>query len=183
MKSRLRSVAGAYWRSSLILPGRITGTPTIAATVMRTRRPQPEGVNLWIGYGAIYVKGGQQTRGNANEQRARASFAGGGDSGAGVESRGQTAILNTSTSVCSTILERHWAKSSAGDGWTKVHPDDVAFKVRTWLQNLESGKPHDVMCRFRGADGGYRWFEVRGEPLRASDGRVLRLVWRPDRYR
>jgi PAS domain S-box-containing protein len=61
-----------------------------------------------------------------------------------------------------------------GWGWMeKVHPDDVAFKVRAWLQNLESGKPHDVMCRFRGADGGYRWFEVRGEPLRAGDGRVL----------
>jgi PAS domain S-box-containing protein len=61
-----------------------------------------------------------------------------------------------------------------GWGWMeKVHPDDVAFKVRTWLQNLESGKPDDVMCRFRGADGGYRWFEVRGEPVRASDGAVL----------
>ena len=61
-----------------------------------------------------------------------------------------------------------------GWGWMdKVHPDDVAFKVRTWLQNLESGKPHDAVCRFRGADGRYRWFEVRGEPLRASDGRVL----------
>ena len=61
-----------------------------------------------------------------------------------------------------------------GWGWMdKVHPDDVAFKVRTWLQNLESGKPHDAACRFRGADGRYRWFEVRGEPLRASDGAVL----------
>src|SRR5208337_4952343 len=61
-----------------------------------------------------------------------------------------------------------------GWGWMeKVHPDDVAFKVRTWLKNLESGKPHDAVCRFRGADGRYRWFEVRGEPLRASDGRVL----------
>jgi PAS domain-containing protein len=55
----------------------------------------------------------------------------------------------------------------------KVHPDDVAFKVKTWLQNLESGKPHDALCRFRGAHGRYRWFEVRGEPLRASDGEVL----------
>ena len=62
----------------------------------------------------------------------------------------------------------------AGWGWMdKVHPDDVAFKVRTWLQNLESGNPHDVLCRFRGADGGYRWFEVRGKPLRANDGAVL----------
>ena len=61
-----------------------------------------------------------------------------------------------------------------GWGWMdKVHPDDVGFKVRSWLQNLESGKPHDVVCRILGADGRYRWFEVRGEPLRASDGTVL----------
>jgi PAS domain S-box-containing protein len=61
-----------------------------------------------------------------------------------------------------------------GWGWMeRVHPDDVAFKVRTWLKNLESGNPHDAACRIRGADGRYRWFEVRGEPLRASDGAVL----------
>src|SRR5277367_6966115 len=61
-----------------------------------------------------------------------------------------------------------------GWGWMdKIHPDDVAFKVKSWLQNLESGKPHDVVCRIRRADGRYRWFEVRGEPLRASDGTVL----------
>src|ERR1700685_2060260 len=29
-----------------------------------------------------------------------------------------------------------------GWGWMeKVHPDDVAFKVRTWLDNLQYGKP------------------------------------------
>jgi PAS domain S-box-containing protein len=61
-----------------------------------------------------------------------------------------------------------------GWGWMEsVHPDDVAFKVNTWLKNLESETPHDVACRFRGADGQFRWFEVRAEPLRASDGRVL----------
>ncbi len=61
-----------------------------------------------------------------------------------------------------------------GWGWMdKVHPDDVAFKVKTWLENLESKSPHDTACRFRGADGRYRWFAVRAEPLRASDGRVL----------
>jgi PAS domain S-box-containing protein len=61
-----------------------------------------------------------------------------------------------------------------GWGWMdKVHPDDIAFKVRTWLKNLQSEAPHDAVCRFRRADGQYRWFNVRGEPLRASDGRVL----------
>src|SRR3954471_19379441 len=40
-----------------------------------------------------------------------------------------------------------------GWGWAeRVHPDDVAFKTKTWLTNLESGTPHDAVCRFRGAD-------------------------------
>jgi PAS domain S-box-containing protein len=61
-----------------------------------------------------------------------------------------------------------------GHGWAeKVHPEDVAFKVSTWLKSLETENPHDVICRFRGADSRYRWFNVRGEPLRASDGTVL----------
>src|ERR1700676_4217403 len=63
----------------------------------------------------------------------------------------------------------------SGNGWVeKVHPDDVAFKTRTWLANLESGTAHDAVCRFRGADGQYRSFAVRAEPLRASDGRAPR---------
>src|SRR5271166_2937094 len=73
------------------------------------------------------------------------------------------------------VLEYLGAPLSEVIGWRwmeKVHPDDVAFKVRTWLKNLESGNPHDAVCRIRGADGRYRWFEVRGEPLRASDGTV-----------
>jgi signal transduction histidine kinase len=56
----------------------------------------------------------------------------------------------------------------------KVHPDDIDLKVKTWLENLQSEAPHDAVCRFRGANGQYRWFNVRGEPLRASDGRVRR---------
>jgi PAS domain S-box-containing protein len=61
-----------------------------------------------------------------------------------------------------------------GRGWVeKVHPDDVAFKTNTWVANLESGTAHDAVCRFRGVDGQYRWFAVRGEPLRGGDGRVL----------
>src|SRR3984893_5552247 len=62
-----------------------------------------------------------------------------------------------------------------GNGWVeKVHPDDVAFKTRTWLANLESRTAHDAVCRFRGADSQYRWFAVSGAPLKAGDGRVLR---------
>jgi PAS domain S-box-containing protein len=61
-----------------------------------------------------------------------------------------------------------------GWGWMdKVHPDDAAFKVGAWLESLETGNPHDAVCRIRGAHGQYRWFQICGEPLRASDGTVL----------
>ena len=60
-----------------------------------------------------------------------------------------------------------------GWGWMeKVHPDDIAFKVQSWLSNLEAMTSHEANCRFQGADGAYRWFNVRGEPLRDSGGRV-----------
>jgi PAS domain-containing protein len=54
------------------------------------------------------------------------------------------------------VLEYLGAPLGAITGWgwmDKVHPDDVTFKVKTWLKNLESGKPYDAVCRFRGADG------------------------------
>ncbi|AUC95505.1 hypothetical protein CWS35_15650 [Bradyrhizobium sp. SK17] len=64
-------------------------------------------------------------------------------------------------------------KEIIGWGWMdKVHPDDVAFKVQTWLNNLEATTSHAANCRFRGADGAYRWFNVRGEPLHDAEGRV-----------
>src|ERR1700722_3510225 len=60
-----------------------------------------------------------------------------------------------------------------GWGWMdKVHPDDVAFKVQSWLGNLKGMTSHAANCRFQGADGAYRWFNVRGEPLRDDGGRV-----------
>src|ERR1700694_4761435 len=59
-------------------------------------------------------------------------------------------------------------------GVEKVHQDDVAFKTRTWLANIESRPAPEAVCRFRGADGQYRWFAVSGAPLKAGDGRVLR---------
>src|ERR1700682_3341780 len=56
-----------------------------------------------------------------------------------------------------------------GNGWAeKIHPDDVAFKKRTWLANLESRTAHEAVCRFRGADGQYRVVAVSGAPLKSG---------------
>ena len=55
-----------------------------------------------------------------------------------------------------------------------VHPEDVATSARVWPWALESGTPVDTTCRFRRADGAYRWFHVHAEPLRDGDGHVVR---------
>jgi hypothetical protein len=60
------------------------------------------------------------------------------------------------------------------DGWLQLlHPDDVDPTIRIWRQNTQTGEPHQVTYRLRRADGAYRWFDVRGEPLRDNEGRVV----------
>jgi len=60
------------------------------------------------------------------------------------------------------------------NGWLQLlHPDDVDSTTRTWRQNTQTGEPHQVTYRLRRADGAYRWFDVRGEPLRDNEGRVV----------
>jgi PAS domain S-box-containing protein len=59
--------------------------------------------------------------------------------------------------------------------WQKnfVHPDDLADVVREWARARETETPYDVVTRNRGADGSYRWFHLRAEPLRDEAGRII----------
>ena len=60
-------------------------------------------------------------------------------------------------------------------GWTEVfHPDDIEHVLDTWSQSIASGQPHDAEFRLRRWDGSYRWFQSRSEPLRDSNGRIIR---------
>ena len=75
------------------------------------------------------------------------------------------------------VLEYLGAPFDEVVGWSwmdKVHPDDVAFRERTWLNKLDLEGSREAACRFRGADGRYRWFTIRGAPVPGSDGRPLR---------
>jgi PAS domain S-box-containing protein len=54
-----------------------------------------------------------------------------------------------------------------------LHPDDHAEMRRAWSQCLRTGCPGEVSFRARNAEGGYRWFLSRVEPLLASDGTLL----------
>ena len=59
-------------------------------------------------------------------------------------------------------------------GWLQLlHPDDVDSTIRLWRHNTQTGQSHQVTYRLRRADGTYRWFDVRGEPLRDSEGGVV----------
>src|SRR6202790_4968759 len=52
-----------------------------------------------------------------------------------------------------------------GWGWMKpFHHDDRL--VEEWRADLAAGKPFEKEARLRRADGQYRWFLLRAEPLR-----------------
>ena len=62
-------------------------------------------------------------------------------------------------------------------GWTTsdaVHPDDLPQVFAAWTHSVETGDIFDVDQRLRGADGAYRWFHVRGLPLRDAEGSIIR---------
>jgi PAS domain S-box-containing protein len=57
-----------------------------------------------------------------------------------------------------------------------VHPDDRAETQENWSTRLRTGEGGEGSFRVRNAQGGYRWFLSRAEPLRASDGTILQWV-------
>ncbi|HVS75556.1 MAG TPA: PAS domain-containing protein [Steroidobacteraceae bacterium] len=64
----------------------------------------------------------------------------------------------------------------AGDSWRDlVHPDDLERTLESWAHSLLTGNSYEAECRLLCAlDGGYRWFLLRGEPMRAASGAITR---------
>src|ERR1700756_4181209 len=56
-----------------------------------------------------------------------------------------------------------------------LHPNDHEETRRIWSTCLSTGCAGEASFRVRNAEGGYRWFLSRAEPLRASD--VTLLYW------
>ncbi|HEY2010823.1 MAG TPA: sigma 54-interacting transcriptional regulator [Rhizomicrobium sp.] len=54
-----------------------------------------------------------------------------------------------------------------------VHPEDHDESRRAWANCLRTGAAGELTFRLRNAQGGYRWFVGRAEPLRAEDGTLL----------
>ena len=53
-----------------------------------------------------------------------------------------------------------------------VHPDDLPSVIEARKKSIETGQIYDVEHRCRRADGVYRWFQVRGLPVRDSENRI-----------
>ena len=55
-----------------------------------------------------------------------------------------------------------------------IHPEDVARVVNQWQADMTAGRSYEAEMRLRRADGEYRWFLVRTEPLRDKPGNVIK---------
>jgi formate hydrogenlyase transcriptional activator len=55
-----------------------------------------------------------------------------------------------------------------------VHPDDLPKLIEELRRSIETGQSQSVEHRVRGADGTYRWFDVRRLPARNEVGRIVR---------
>jgi formate hydrogenlyase transcriptional activator len=61
---------------------------------------------------------------------------------------------------------KHWAVTDA------VHPDDLPRAIEARIQSIEQGRLYEVEHRCRRADGVYRWFQVRGLPVRDTEDKI-----------
>lgn len=55
-----------------------------------------------------------------------------------------------------------------------IHPEDLPQTLASWTNALQSGTPMVTECRMRRADGVFRWFVNRGQPVKDDSGRVVR---------
>jgi len=53
-----------------------------------------------------------------------------------------------------------------------VHPDDLPRVIEARIKSFDRGQIYEVEHRCRRADGVYRWFQVRGLPVRNAEGTI-----------
>lgn len=66
-------------------------------------------------------------------------------------------------------------EESYGHGWNiPFHPDDRQRAWDAWQNAVQNDKPYSLECRLRRADGVYRWWLIRGAPLRDASGEIVK---------
>ena len=62
-----------------------------------------------------------------------------------------------------------------GPGWiTPFHPDDRGRASEAWKNATQNNGTYALECRLRRHDGIYRWWLIRGVPLRDAGGKILK---------
>src|SRR6516164_6107144 len=93
-----------------------------------------------------------------------------------------TAAWTTRPDGYCDFLNRVWldyagmtVEEAQGWGWAEsIHPDDRTKLVEEWQSCLASGTPVDTEARIRRFDSSYRWFLIRGNPLKGEGGNILK---------
>ena len=68
-------------------------------------------------------------------------------------------------------------EESYGQGWnTPFHPDDKQSARDAWNRAIRTGEMYRVETRLRAADGRYRWFLMKGEPLADTPGPIVKWL-------
>jgi len=67
------------------------------------------------------------------------------------------------------------AEEALNWGWKVAkHPDDLPRILDVFQKATDSGEPFEVEGRIRRSDGVFRWFLIRGNPLRDQSGAIVR---------
>ena len=88
----------------------------------------------------------------------------------------------TKADGANVYFNQHWVdytglslEESLGHGWNKpFHPDDQQRAFHAWQHATATVGTYVLECRMRRADGVFRWWLIRGVPLRDSTGNVLK---------
>ncbi|MEG4068358.1 PAS domain S-box protein [Microcoleus sp. Pol11C2] len=69
------------------------------------------------------------------------------------------------------------AEMADGFGWLDaIHPDDRERTTQVWMEAVQTKTLYDVQYRIRGADGNYRYFQLRGVPILDEDGNLQEWI-------
>jgi PAS domain S-box-containing protein len=76
-------------------------------------------------------------------------------------------------SYLGTTLDE-WRRRVMGERGSEAHPEDAERIKAVGEQAIISGSPYELEVRLRAADGSYRWFLARYNPVRDDQGEVIR---------
>jgi len=66
-------------------------------------------------------------------------------------------------------------EQSRESGWNlTLHADDRPSSTEKWEHSLSTGSPYEIEFRLRQADGIYRWFLSRANPVRDEKGKIMK---------